>query len=277
MVGRRGRPLDPPYEISPASLEHHTGIPVESWLDLQSSDSGNVVVRNRGECRVRTIDAGNDAVGRKSSLLQKQAYSQLRQLIVSGHAPPGSFLSERQLAAQMGMSKTPVHVALERLQAEGFIDVSPQQGIVVREMSIQDIVEHYELRQAVESYVVTKLSGRLTAEQIKRLKDVLTRHKKAVKTGDHIQYVVLDSEFHLLLCEFLNNRQITQTLEQLRDKIHQVIQRVTNLDRNRIAEALAEHAAIAEAMIDGNTTSASRLLIEHLEIGKQRILNPRRL
>lgn len=223
-----------------------------------------------------TVAEPSDRLERKSALLQKRAYSHVRQLIVSGEAPPGSFLSERQLAAKLGMSKTPVHVALERLEAEGFIDVSPQQGIVVREMSVQDLVEHYEFRQAIERFVVGQLAGKLTAEQIKRLKDVLARHKKAVKTGDHVRYVELDSEFHLLLCEFLRNRQITQTIEQLRDKIHQVIQRVTHLDRNRIAEALAEHAALADAIISGDAEAAQRLIVEHLEIGKQRLLNPRR-
>ena len=58
------------------------------------------------------------------SRLQSRAYSELRRLIVSGEFPPGTFLSERQLAQQLEMSKTPVHVALERLEAEGFVSIS---------------------------------------------------------------------------------------------------------------------------------------------------------
>ena len=76
------------------------------------------------------------------------------------------------------MSKTPVHVALERLEAEGFVSVSPQQGIVVRDMSIQDIVEHYEMRQAIEAFVVSKLAGKLGPEQLSRLRRQYRRAKK---------------------------------------------------------------------------------------------------
>ena len=93
--------------------------------------------------------------------LQSRAYAELRRLITSGEFPPGSFLSERQLAAQLGMSKTPVHVALERLEADGFVTISAQQGVVVRGLGVEDIVDHYELREAVESWVVRRLAGRL--------------------------------------------------------------------------------------------------------------------
>lgn len=215
--------------------------------------------------------------GRKGRLLQRQAYQEVKRLIVTGKAPPGSFLSERQLALRLGMSKTPVHVALERLEAEGFVDVSPQQGIVVRGMSVQDVVEHYELRQALDSFIVSRLAGKLTPEQTKRLQESLSQQTRCVKAGDIERHVELDTEFHLLLCRFLNNQQITQVMEQQRERIHQVVLRVTGTDRQRMSESLAEHAAIVDAIVDGDAKRASRLAIEHLEAGKRRILNPRRL
>src|SRR6185437_11004753 len=61
-------------------------------------------------------------------LLKERAYEEIRRLIVSGRLAAGTFLTERQLAAQLGMSKTPVRSALERLETEGFVRISPQQG-----------------------------------------------------------------------------------------------------------------------------------------------------
>ncbi len=208
--------------------------------------------------------------------LQSRAYAELRRLIVSGEFPPGTFLSERQLAAQLGMSKTPVHVALERLEAEGFVTISAQQGIVVRGLSVEDIVDHYELREAVESWVVRRLAGNLNPQQREQLQTNLRQQHEALEAWDMVKLMHLDEQMHYLLCSYLNNREIMSTMERLRDKIHQVILRVTETDRTRPAESTAEHVAIIQAVLDGDPDRAATLMTEHLEAGKRRILNPER-
>lgn len=211
-----------------------------------------------------------------SGSLQSRAYGEIRRLIVSGEFPPGSFLSERQLAAQLGMSKTPVHVALERLEAEGFVVISAQQGIVVRGMSVEDIVDHYELREAVESWVVRRLAGRLSPAQRAELQANLQHQQEALAAWDMVRLMHLDEQMHYFLCSYLNNREIMSTMERLRDKIHQVILRVTETDHTRPAESTAEHVCIIQAVLDGNADLAAQLMTEHLEAGKRRILNPER-
>lgn len=210
------------------------------------------------------------------SRLQSRAYTELRRLIVSGEFPPGTFLSERQLAQQLQMSKTPVHVALERLESEGFVTISAQQGIVVRGMSVEDIVDHYELREAVETWVVRRLAGKLRPEQQRQLQDNLKAQHAALKDDDLQRLMQLDEEMHFLLGSFLQNREITSTMERLRDKIHQVIVRVTDTDRARPSDSVVEHERIIKAVITGDGTRAADLMVEHLEAGKRRILNPER-
>ena len=83
-------------------------------------------------------------------LLADRAYDALKTSLRSGAYPPGSFLSERQLAARLGMSKTPLKSALVRLEQEGYLRISPQQGIVVREPSIQEVSDLFDLREAIE-------------------------------------------------------------------------------------------------------------------------------
>lgn len=210
------------------------------------------------------------------SRLQSRAYAELRRLIVSGEFPPGTFLSERQLAQQLEMSKTPVHVALERLEAEGFVTISAQQGIVVRGMSVEDIVDHYELREAIECWVVRKIAGKLGAEQQRQLQDNLKTQKAALKQNDLRRLMQLDEQMHFMLGSFMKNREITTTMERLRDKIHQVILRVTDSDRSRPAESITEHETIIAAVIAGEGDKAATLMVSHLEAGKRRILNPER-
>lgn len=209
---------------------------------------------------------------RQASLLQRRAYNEVKRLLISGEFEPGSFLSERQLSLRLGMSKTPVHVALKRLELEGFLSVSPQQGVVVRVMSIQEIVEHYEMRQAIESFVVRKLAGKLSNEQIERLHDSLAEQSNSLLTEVTPRSVELDANFHLALTEFVANSQLTRLMEQSRERIHQVIFRAVELDPQRMRDSLEEHTRIVEAIIQGDATRSSELMTEHLERGKQRHL-----
>jgi DNA-binding GntR family transcriptional regulator len=143
-------------------------------------------------------------------------------------------------------------------------------------MTVEDIVDQYELREAIEAWVVRRLAGKLTAGQIDQLRDNLSRQEAAIRMDDMVALMHLDQEMHYLLCSYLNNREIMTTMERLRDKIHQVIVRVTNTDRSRPAESTAEHVQIVEAVISGEGEEAARLMVAHLEAGKRRILNPER-
>ncbi len=210
------------------------------------------------------------------TLLKQRAYDALKKRIQEALLKPGTFLSERQLASQLGMSKTPVKAALERLEAEGFIAVSPQQGIVVLDLSVHEIVDQFEIRLALESFVLRSVAGRLNDDQACRVRDNLEAQQQAAAAEDIFGSVELDAEFHALFCEFLGNQEIVRVMSQLREKIHRVITRVFGRDVARLAKCLAEHRAIAEAVLSGNSDQAAQALEEHLQYGKQQLLSPRR-
>lgn len=211
------------------------------------------------------------------SLLKEKAYAGIKRDILNGEFAPGSFLSERQLAVRLGMSKTPIRAALERLDLEGFVAVSPQQGIIVRDLSLQDIVDQYEIRVALETYVLCSMAGRLTPEQVERVRTVLDAQKANGDVCNVERGVALDAEFHMLFCEFLANQEILRVMTQLREKMHRVIFRVFKLHPDRIASSYEEHKAIAQAVMEGDGSLAAKRLEEHLEYGKQRLLSPRRV
>lgn len=210
------------------------------------------------------------------TLLKQRAYDALKQRIQDAVLKPGTFLSERQLATQLGMSKTPIKAALERLEAEGFIAVSPQQGIVVLDLSVHEIVDQFEIRLALESFVLRSVAGRLDDNQTRRVTENLESQRRAATAEDIQESVGLDAEFHALFCEFLGNQEIVRVMLQLREKIHRVITRVFGRDVGRLEKCLAEHRAIAEAVLNGNPDQAAQALEEHLQYGKQQLLSPRR-
>lgn len=208
-------------------------------------------------------------------LLKDQAYERIKRKLLNDEYPPGTFLSERQLALHLGMSKTPVKAALERLESEGFITVSPQQGIVVRQLSISEIADQYEIRVALESYTVRTLAGRLTSEQAERVRANLAAQARLRGSGKVTEGVELDAEFHSQFVEFLGNREILRVMDQLRERMQRVISRVFRLNPTRIETSHDEHVAIATAVLDGNGDRAAKLMWTHLDLGKRLLLSPR--
>jgi DNA-binding GntR family transcriptional regulator len=209
------------------------------------------------------------------SLLKDQAYERIKSRLLNNNYPPGSFLSERQLAENLGMSKTPVRAALERLESEGFITVSPQQGIVVRELSVHEIADQYEVRAALESYTLRTLAGRLTPKQVQRVELNLQAQARLRGSGDVARGVELDAAFHVQFAEFLGNREILRVIGQLREKMQRVVTQVFRVCPARMDTSYDEHAAIAAAVIAGDGARAAELIVQHLELGKRLILSPR--
>ena len=214
---------------------------------------------------------------KRGELMKDRAYADIKQLILNETVGPGEFLSERQLAARLQMSKTPIKSALERLEAEGFIGVSPQQGIVVHDLSLEEIADQFEIREVLEPYVVRQLAGRLTPPQVERLSVNLRRQEEAARSGDVRTNVWLDAEFHLLWCEFLGNTEILSTMQRLRDRIHRVVTRVSTRKPERMTDGWHEHRQVAEAVLSGDGDLAAERMRHHLTYGKQYLLAPRRL
>jgi DNA-binding GntR family transcriptional regulator len=208
-------------------------------------------------------------------LLKEHAYRELKQRILSGALAPGSFLAERQLAGELGMSKTPVRAALERLELEGYITVSPQQGILVRDLSFHDIADQYEIRAALETYVLRTLAGQLTAAQLELLRENLRVQEVNARDGDVDRAVQLDADFHFLFCKFLGNQEILRVMGHLRDKMRRLITRVFTINPGRILTSYQEHLGIADAVIQGDALLAVQRIEDHLQYGKQCLLSPR--
>lgn len=202
------------------------------------------------------------------TLLKDEAYTTLKDLILGEELPPGTFLSERQLAARLEMSKTPIRSALERLQAEGFLIISPQQGVMVREIPLGEIVDLFDIRMALETFVVRQLAGNLSKPQTELLKENLAAQAACIPTQDVRDSTRLDEDFHQMLCEFHQNGEIVRVMLGLRDRLTRVIARVFRRAPNRFEASYADHQGIFEALKGGDKVLAEMRMQKHLEYGK---------
>lgn len=206
-------------------------------------------------------------------LLRTRAYREIKDMILRERAPAGSFLSKRALARQLEMSPTPVHSALERLEAEGFVRISPQQGIVVREFSIEEVADFFEFRLAIESFVIRALAGRLTEMQRERLRANLEAQAECAERGDVDGFTREDAAFHHLICEFQGNGQIIASMSELRDKLYRVARSVSTRVSDRPSTAYREHRGIADALIAGDAELAVERLTDHIAFGKRTLIS----
>ncbi len=219
-----------------------------------------------------TSMAANPATTRPV-LLKEQAYEALKELILSGELPPGAFLSERSLAARLGMSKTPIRTALARLEMERLVTISPQQGIVVRGLTLDEINDHYDLRIALETFIVSRLAGRLPKEYEAALAANHRAMLDAAEADDKPHFMTCDAEFHLLLCESLGNQEIIRVMEHQRDKFMRVIMPLIERHGERLEQTLAEHAGIVEAIRRGDGRDAAVRISNHLNNGRRLLVS----
>jgi DNA-binding GntR family transcriptional regulator len=209
---------------------------------------------------------------KQRTFLKDKAYEALKTFLMDGTYPPGTFLSERKLGGQLGMSKTPIRAALERLETEGFIATAPQQGIVVRELSLREIREHYEIRIALETYIVQQIAGKLISEQLNQLEENLAMQQARMENGDTLGHVEADADFHLLLADFLGNAEILKVMQHQRDKMFRVTVQISVQNPPRMESSLIEHTEIFDAIKNGDGDLAAERIKTHFETGKSYLL-----
>jgi DNA-binding GntR family transcriptional regulator len=206
-------------------------------------------------------------------LLKERAYQELKALIQTGALTAESTLSERQLAERLGMSKTPIRSALENLETQGLVTVSAQKGILVRELSAREIADLFDVRTAVEPFMVAQLARSvLTSSQREDLKTNLREQRLAAKSEDFLAATQLDIAFHRLLATHLDNREMMIWLERCFDRLHRSILRVNRLAPGRLHKSYEDHEAVSKAILEGRHDEAGRLMREHLSFGRQYLL-----
>lgn len=232
-----------------------------------------ISMKNNGKRLANSTPASKDDVSRDGLLLKDRAYITLKDLIKTGELPPGTFFSEKKLSAELGMSKTPIRAALERLEAEGFVAGSPRQGAVVLDLSIGEVLDLFDLRFALESFAIRGLAERLGRDQVAKLEDNLAAQRECLEAEDVQRYTQLDADFHITICEFFGNREITRVVWNLRDKLYRVILRVMIQNPGRVRSSYEEHVKIVAALSDGDDERSVSEMTDHLDFGKQLLIS----
>jgi DNA-binding GntR family transcriptional regulator len=202
--------------------------------------------------------------------LKEKAFIHLRKLILNGELKPGEVLTERMLVEMMEMSRTPIRAALERLDAEGLANYTPNKGLVVAELSLRKAIDLYDYRIAMECFVVRKLASmELEKSDLKWFEQNLRQQQTHVEKSDYALFTETDTQYHRKLVEIYANSEITQAMERLQDQLYRIAMGVLRKDRTRISVSYDDHLRIFQFIQAGEADKASQAMEEHLEFGKR--------
>ena len=192
-------------------------------------------------------------------------YVALRDAIVTADLEPGRQLSENELAARLGVSRTPVREALQRLREERLVAIVPQLGTFVTRISNSGVADAQFVREALECAAVRETAVRATAADVAALEAIVARQEQTRERADFDGFYVLDDELHRMLCD-LSGREIAWSLSQ-RAKGHlNRIRRLSLPEPGYIAEMIAEHRAVVAAVAAHDPDEAERALRHHLRM-----------
>jgi DNA-binding GntR family transcriptional regulator len=196
--------------------------------------------------------------------LYQEVAERLRQQIFARELEPGSWIDEQKLAAEYGISRTPLREALKVLAVEGLVTMKVRRGAYVTEMSRQDVAQVYHLLGLLESDAAGEVARRATDAQIAELRRLHEQLEKQVRNRD--AFFATNEAFHLKLLEFAGNRWRTQLVDDLR-KVMKLNRHHSLFKQGRLASSLAEHRELMAAIEGRDARAATRLMRSHFANG----------
>jgi DNA-binding GntR family transcriptional regulator len=196
--------------------------------------------------------------------LYQDVAERLRQQIFARELEPGGWIDEMKLAAAFGISRTPLREALKVLAAEGLVTMKVRRGAYVTEMSRDDVAQVYHLLALLESDAAATVAARATEAQRAELATLHAQLERQVRRRD--EFFAANELFHMALLQMAGNRWALQTVQDLR-KVMKLNRHHSLFKQGRLAESLAEHRALMQAIASNDAEVAARLMKAHFESG----------
>ena len=209
----------------------------------------------------------NDAELLHAETLTEKAYRALEEEIVTLRIPPGAVVSEAILSRRLGLGRTPIREALQRLAREWLVVIMPRRGIVVSEIDTVRQLRVLEIRREIERFLAQSAAKRATLVQRAQFQEIAAGMDIAAEQADDLTFMRLDREFNLLLLEAAGNEFAASAMGQMNG----LSRRFWYSHYKQVADlplAARLHATIARALAQGNQEAAAQssdALIDYIE------------
>jgi len=197
--------------------------------------------------------------------LSPQVYHVLKQAIVCAELPPGSRVSDIELAKQLETSRQPIREAILRLQTEDLLDVRPQRGTFVKRISVSAILDARFVREAIEADIVCLLAEQADSAVVRELEQQLDAQRRTLQSAPQ-QFMKLDDEFHRTLAEGAGKPYAWRVIESVKTQMDRV--RYLSFNHFHVERLIRQHSQVVEAIADGRSVEA----MEHMRLHLRGIL-----
>jgi DNA-binding GntR family transcriptional regulator len=216
--------------------------------------------------RAQQVAADKKRAGAPQTLTEK-AYADLEELIVTLKIAPGTAVSEASLSTQLGIGRTPIREALQRLARERLVVILPQRGIFVSEINVKSQLKLLELRRELERLIARSAARRANDEERQRFQEISDGLEQAARTNDEVTFMRLDREFNMLSLEAARNEFLSSSMALT----HALSRRFWYIHYKKVGDmplAAKLHATAARAIAKGNEAAAAKAsdaLLDYLE------------
>ena len=186
------------------------------------------------------------------------AYNSIKEYILDGRLDESSRLTEEFLADRLGISKSPIREALNRLETEGLIRIEARRGAYLRRFSMKEIDELYDLREALEVHAVR--TATVTPVLLAELRESTRRLRRYLKSNDKVHYIEEDVRFHAMIARATGSDLLSKELESVQNRIWLFRRNTYELSSSN---AVDHHEAIVNAL-EADRDKAQRAMSEHI-------------
>jgi DNA-binding GntR family transcriptional regulator len=196
--------------------------------------------------------------------LAKMAYQAIRHSILSGQWQPSELYNEKAIAADLGISRTPVREALLELASKDLIIFMPRRGLRLNRFTHHDVDEIFELRKAIELASVEKIANTSPLPDLLAIEESLLNQRKAVQQKNYMAFMEADRTFHTSFSTLTKNKRMISIVENIRDMIQVMGIKALSLE-GRAVTVIEEHQAIFKAVKERNAQTARSVMAYHLD------------
>ena len=205
----------------------------------------------------------------QTSSLTTVVQQEIERAILVGEYAPGSKLIEATLADKLGVSRGPVREAFRALEQAGLVRTEKNRGVFVRDIPIDEAIEIFDLRAAMDELVGRQLAERITPAALKEVRAMVDDMERAVKAGDARSYHLLNLRFHDRLVEMAGNGKLTAIYRKLIKELS-LFRRLNLADGWLMPISAGEHRAIVKAIAAGDPAAAGKAMFDHVMESKER-------
>jgi phosphonate utilization transcriptional regulator len=196
---------------------------------------------------------------------------ELERRILSGELEPGAKLNEEGIAGNLNVSRGPVREAFRALESAGLVRTEKNRGVFVRQVSVEDADEIYEVRAGLDELIGRLLAVRVQPAQLVELRELLKKTQKAARERSVEDYYPLNVKFHDLLAQFTGNRTLLAHYRRLVNELHLYRRETLARGADSFPISTREHSAIVEALARRDPDRAGKLMYEHAMESRDRL------